>query len=109
MDTLLQVHAIHNLLQIDTSLTTDERTEYEMELHELEWKYIHKNATLIQSFKIDQQKFATEIYDLRNKFTASEYHWWAHILKVEDERNDSTLLRKIITEMRDKYSDITIE
>lgn len=109
VDTLLQVHALHNLLLVNTTLTPDKRNDYESELHKLEWKHIHKNATLIQSLKRDQQKYAMDIDELKNKFFGTEYSWWADVLNTEDDSDESQLFRKIVSETNDLYDHMTIK
>lgn len=46
VDSLLQVHALHNLLEIKND-STEETNAYTKELERLEWKYLENSINLV--------------------------------------------------------------
>lgn len=102
VDTLLQIHAIHNLLSVDTSIGPEERASFEAELSRLEAKYLEKYVNLVRNLQIEQSKWDDKIAVIRSKLVANEYQWWMNAL--QNEPHDSQhLLRRIQDEIKTSY------
>lgn len=102
VDTLLQIHAIHNLMEIDTSIDGDEKTAFYEDLNRLEAKYLEKYVTLVKNIQIDATKWEERIEAIHSKLVANEYQWWLNAL--DNEPHDSNqLLRRIIDEIKVSY------
>lgn len=102
MDSLLQIHAIHNLLLVDQSIADDERQTFEDELNKLEQKYLGKYVTNVQNCQNEQKKWEEKIDVIHSKLEANEYQWWINALKY-NERDSDFLLRKIQSEIKTTY------
>lgn len=102
VDTLLQIHAIHNLLDVDTSIGTDETALFHEDLNKLEAKYLEKYVNLVKSILLDQTKWDEKIEIIHSKIVANEYSWWINALKNEP-HDSNQLLRKIIDEIKVSY------
>lgn len=102
VDSLLQIHAIHNVLLVDTSIGADERQAYEAELNKMEMKYLEKYLNNVKNHQIEQCKWEEKIDVIYTKFEKNEYQWWINALKYE-ERDSEHLLRKIQTEIKTSY------
>lgn len=98
VDSLLQIHAIYNMLEIDTTIVAGERKTYEEELNQLEAKFLGKNVNLVKNFQLEQKKWEEKVDEIQSNLVANEYQWWMNALKHE-ERYPSALLRKIIEEL----------
>lgn len=94
MDSLIQIHAITNLLLIDTEISDDQRTNYQTELIAFEKKYLSKNVLLVRKVTTEKNKWFKRINDIQSEFKANEYQWWLDALEYE-RMNPSTLLRRI--------------
>lgn len=102
VDSLLQIHAIHNLLLVDTSIDDDERQTFEAELNRLEFKYLEKYVNNVKNHQTEQTKWEDRIDVIYTKLEMNEYQWWINALKY-NERDSEALLRKIHTEIKTTY------
>lgn len=102
VDSLLQIHAIHNLLSIDGTVTLDEKQNYQTELNALEAKYLEKNVNLVKNYQIEQEKWQQKVEELENKFQENAYQWWIDVLYNESSVS-SQLLMKISVEIENSY------
>lgn len=105
VDTLLQIHAIHNLLEIDSSIGAEERTSFDVDLNKLEAKYLEKYVNLVKTFQLEQTKWAEKIDTIRSKLKANEYQWWMNALRNEPHDSDQ-LLRRIQDEIKPVYGNM---
>lgn len=96
------MHAIHNLLLIDSSIGREEQTSFEAEQNKLETKYLEKYLNLVKIHTIEQAKLAEKIDSIHSKLIMNEYQWWINTLKDED-RNSDHLTRKITDEIKGSY------
>lgn len=103
VDTLLQIHAIHNLLLIDASIGSEERQSFEADLSKLEAKYLEKYVSLVKNLQLEQSKCNEKIAAIRSKLVANEYQWWINALKNEPHDSDY-LLRRIQDDIKTSYS-----
>ncbi|XP_063700872.1 E3 ubiquitin-protein ligase SHPRH [Culicoides brevitarsis] len=103
VDTLLQIHAVHNMLDIAKHLPPEEnfnRPQYEAKLAELEWKYIetYKNTVKeVEDRLLNVQHDLREmpIKELSNKGNA----WWLYALHETPHKD--AILEKITLDMKD--------
>lgn len=102
VDSLLQIHAIHNFLLIDSSIGNDERQTFEAELNRLEMKYLEKYVNNVKNYQIEQRKWEEKIDAIYPKLEMNEYQWWINALKC-NERDFDQLLRKIHSEIKTSY------
>lgn len=102
VDSLLQIHAMHNLLQIDETIDTAQRQSYEADMSKLELKYLEKYVNLVQLHLHEQTKWDEKIEAIRSKFIANEYQWWVDALKNEC-RDSEQLLRRIQGDIKTSY------
>lgn len=102
VDSLLQIHAIHNLLLVDSSIEDDERQTFEAELNRLEMKYLKKYLNNVKNYQTEQNKWEEKIDVIYTKFEKNEYQWWINALKY-NERDSDYLLRKIQSEIKTTY------
>lgn len=104
VDTLLQIHAVHNMLDIFQHLPTEvkfDKTHYEKKLVELEWKYIetYKNKVKevedrVKSVQNDlKQLDSTELSDKGDA-------WWRYVLYETAGLKQEELLEKIALDMK---------
>lgn len=100
---MLQIHAIHNLLSIDPTITEDERAKYQTELNKFELKYLSKNVTMVQNLLTEQEKWSNRIEEIETQFKANAYQWWIDALECE-RMNPGQLLRKIQEDVFNSYS-----
>lgn len=102
VDSLLQIHAIHNLLLVDASIGDAERYTFEADLNKLEMKYLEKYVNNVKNFQIEQTKSEEKIDELYDKLQLNEYQWWINALKY-NERDSDALLRKIQIDIKNIY------
>lgn len=102
VDSLLQIHAIHNLLLVDTSVDDDERLTFEAELNRLEMKYLEKYLNNVKNYQTEQTKWEEKIDAIYTKLEMNEYQWWINALKY-NERDSEQLLRKIHSDIKTTY------
>lgn len=102
VDSLLQIHAIHNLLLVDSSIDDDERQTFEAELNRLEMKYLEKYLNNVKNYQTEQTKWEEKIDVIYTKLEMNEYQWWINALKY-NERDSENLLRKIQSEIKTTY------
>lgn len=102
VDTLLQIHAIHNLLSVDASIGPEDRASFETDLSKLEAKYLEKYVNLVRSLQLEQSKCNEKIAAIRSKLVANEYQWWMNALKNEPHDSEH-LLRRIQDEIKTSY------
>lgn len=102
VDSLLQIHAIHNLLLVDSSIEDDERATFEAELNRLEMKYLEKYVNNVKNYQTEQVKWEEKIDAIYTKLEMNEYQWWINALKY-NERDSDSLLRKIQNEIKTTY------
>lgn len=102
VDSLLQIHAIHNLLLVDSSIDANERQKFESELNKLEMKYLEKYVNNVKNYQIEQTKLEEKIDTIHAKFEFNEYDWWVNALKYNGSDSDG-LLRKIQSEIKTTY------
>lgn len=102
VDSLLQIHAIHNLLLVDSSIGDDERQTFEDDLNRLEMKYLEKYLNNVKTYQIEQTKWEEKIDVIYTKLELNEYQWWVNALKYT-ERDSDFLLRKIQSEIKTTY------
>lgn len=98
----MQIHAIHNLLLVDTSIGADERHKFEAELNKLEMKYLEKYVNNVKNHQTEQTKCNEKIDAIYSKLEFNEYQWWANALK-SNERDSDSLLRKIQSDILNQY------
>lgn len=101
VDSLLQIHAIHNLLLVDTSIKTDESELFEADLNKLELKYLEKYVNLVKNCQIEQTKWEEKIDVIYSKLVKNEYQWWMNA--INEERGSDQLLRKIQDDIKTSY------
>lgn len=99
---MLQIHAIHNLLLIDSSIDSEERTSFESDLSKLEAKYLEKYVNLVKNVQLEYMKCEDKIDVIRSKLVANEYQWWINAIKNEPHDSDH-LLRRIQDEIITTY------
>lgn len=102
VDSLLQIHAIHNLMLVDSSIQDDERQTFESELNRLEMKYLEKYLSNVKIHQTEQIKLEEKIDVIYTKLELNEYQWWINALKYS-ERDSDFLLRKIQSEIKTTY------
>ncbi|XP_055320162.1 E3 ubiquitin-protein ligase SHPRH [Sitodiplosis mosellana] len=102
VDTLLQIHAIHNLLDVDASIDDNETAAFHEDLNRLEAKYLEKYVTLVKNIHLDQTKWEERIKTIHSKLVSNEYQWWLNALKNEP-HDSNQLLRRIIDEIKVSY------
>lgn len=112
VDSLLQIHALHNLLLMKTEMCLPDNLikDYETELDRLEWKYIQSNADIVKDIKKKQMDFESEVTELQAKFDSedTEYIWWSDLFNSSDEKQSEQLVRKILFDIKDQYKDIDL-
>lgn len=71
VDSLLQVHALHNLLEIGEieNNSAEESSEYTKELERLEWKYLDNSITLVSIFHLicEKEKKSQSVNNIETK------------------------------------------
>lgn len=102
MDSLLQVHALYNLLSIGSSLPQDERDKYAEQLHKMEQKYIEPSAELVARIKIEQTNCSDRVDECERNFIFDEYRWWAQLLATREDGRTEQLMVRIHTELMEK-------
>lgn len=81
MDSVLQIHAIYNLLQASDAASSAERVSelekhnYESQLKRLEWKYLEDNTAVLQSALGAYESKLSELHELGSKFNGNVVHW----------------------------------
>lgn len=75
VDSLLQIHAIFNMLDIDTTIGAQERKVYEEELIQLEAKFLGKNVNLVKNFQLEQRKWEQKADEIQSNLISNEYQW----------------------------------
>lgn len=75
VDSLLQIHAIFNMLDIDTTIGAEERKVYEEELIQLEAKFLGKNVNLVKNCQLEQRKWEQKADEIQSNLIANEYQW----------------------------------
>lgn len=105
VDSLLQVHAFHNLLLIDTNLPNETKEKYSSEMIRLEKKYLEKNCTLVDKKMLERQKCVREVNMYRDNFNHDEHTWWTDIFAIEAKNSQKLidLIEKITKEIGEKY------
>lgn len=103
VDSLLQIHAISNLLSIDTKITDDERTNYETDLIAFEKKFLSKNVLMVQNLLAEKDKWSKRIDEIELEFNANAFQWWMDALEYE-RMNPSQLLRRIQEDIFSSYN-----
>lgn len=104
MDSLLQVHALYNLLLIDTTLNEEDRKLYECDLNRFEMKYLEKNVQLVANFHTNRRRWTETIADIESEFIQNAYQWWIDTLTNERYSGSNNLLQKIQEEVINHYS-----
>lgn len=102
VDTLLQIHAIYNLLEIDKSIDADERATLQSDLSKLEAKYLEKYVSLVKNCHLEQTKWVEKIDAIHSKLVGNEYQWWLNALKDNPHDLDQ-LLSRIYDEIKSGY------
>lgn len=108
VDSLLQIHAIHNLMLVDSTIQDDERQTFESELNRLEMKYLEKYLSNVKTHQTEQNKLEEKIDVIYTKLESNEYQWWINALKYS-ERDSDFLLRKIQSEIKTTYGFETLQ
>lgn len=109
VDTLLQIHAIHNFLDIasNISLSEDEKVSYKKQLENLESKYI---VPFYEKVKAVEDRLNIAKSDLKKipvQLNASSCGWWRDILFQSTE---ATILEKIYLELSNRgFNSDTLE
>lgn len=101
VDSLLQIHAIHNLLLVDASIESEERELLEADLNKLEHKYLEKYVNMVKNCQIEQTKWEEKIDVIYAKLVKDEYRWWMNA--INEERGSDQLLRKIQDDIKTSY------
>lgn len=96
------MHAIHNLLLVDSVIDDDERQTFEAELNKLESKYLEKYVNNVKNYQIEQRKWEEKIDEIYEKLEMNEYQWWINALKYNGHDSEN-LLRKIQSELKTSY------
>lgn len=105
VDTLLQIHAVHNMLDIAKYLTPEESfdtSQYEQKLTDLEWKYIETYKNTVKEvedrlLKVQRDLKELDCTELSDKGNA----WWRQVLYETARYNkEDVLLEKIILDLK---------
>lgn len=102
VDSLLQVHALHNLLTIGSNLALDERDKYAEQLKKMEQKYIEPSAQLVAKIYQEQKKYTDRVEECRENFMMDEYTWWAELLTHGDDVRTEQLMMRIFSELMEQ-------
>uniref|UniRef100_A0A336MKX4 CSON001404 protein n=1 Tax=Culicoides sonorensis TaxID=179676 RepID=A0A336MKX4_CULSO len=111
VDTLLQIHAVHNMLDISKYLSDEnfDKEQYLKKLAELEWKYIetYKNKVKEVEDRLKSVKNVMkelDVKELSNKGNA----WWRQVLYESlEQKLDDVLVQKIKLDLKDFGMDFT--
>lgn len=107
VDSLLQIHAIHNLLSIDDTITENERITFQADLAKFEMKYLTKNVNLVQHYLTQQEKWSQKCEEIENKFISNPYQWWNDALTVERRAQvPGAMLRRIQEDVFNNFGSI---
>ncbi|KAJ6644541.1 E3 ubiquitin-protein ligase SHPRH, partial [Pseudolycoriella hygida] len=112
VDSLLQVHALHNLIEITepTNDANDQREEYKKDLERLEWKYLDNSVNLVRDAKDQLRKVQNEIIDRVNEADDNSFRWWAEyaVNASKNVKLEQQIMDRISAEMQN-YSNPAIE
>ncbi|KAG4066978.1 hypothetical protein HA402_007726 [Bradysia odoriphaga] len=110
VDSLLQVHALYNLLEINEveNVSPEKVDEYTKELERLEWKYLENSINLVQTERDNQQKVENEIIARTNEAWDSKFNWWTEFLETFNVKFEQQLMDRIFNDLRN-YQNACIE
>lgn len=111
VDTLLQIHAVHNMLDISKKLSRfPEKSLYENKLGELEWKYIESYKDKVKEVE-DRLQIATEQIKEIGLSGLSERGdaWWRQVLyDSSDIGKENLLIEKIQLDLKDQGFNLNV-
>ncbi|XP_055700948.1 E3 ubiquitin-protein ligase SHPRH [Phlebotomus papatasi] len=116
VDSLLQIHALHNLIEIGNLTRTQEegqekeegsedvRSEYRAELKRLEGKYISTYHTMVKQVE-KQLRNATNTLDaLEAEMETTNGNWWREIFAaIRNTNRETVLLDKVFIEINEQF------
>lgn len=105
VDSLLQIHAIHNLLAIAAIISPDDRQQLSATMNRLESKFLHKTVNLINNYQLELNKCQDKAAHINDEFRVNAYQWWLDVLYDEIE-NPTTLQKKIDVDIASSYDRI---
>ncbi|KAH8318472.1 hypothetical protein KR067_003286 [Drosophila pandora] len=95
VDSVLQIHAIFNLLQAsDAAALADrvselEKQTYESQLKRLEWKYLEDNTAVLQAALGAYESKLSELHELGNKFKGNVVNLLVTVVNHEPKLHNS--------------------
>lgn len=102
VDSLLQIHSIHNLLAIDEMMLADERQQLSATMNRLESKFLLKSINLVNSHQLALDKWQAKAAEINEEFRVNAYQWWIDVMYEEIE-NPTTLQKKIDIDIPSSY------
>lgn len=105
VDSLLQIHAIHNLLAIAETISPDDRQQLSATMNRLESKFLHKTVNLINNYQLELNKCQDKAAQINDDFRVNAYQWWLDVLYDEID-NPTTLQKKIDIDIASSYDRI---
>ncbi|XP_055627280.1 E3 ubiquitin-protein ligase SHPRH [Toxorhynchites rutilus septentrionalis] len=101
VDSLLQIHALHNLLEVyamkrqeSEEISSDEIANLEERCAKLEWKYIENYSNIVKNVEKELLPMAQKVQEI---IPTIDGHWWRRVIFSLD--RDSTRLAGFLTKL----------
>ncbi|CAM6031634.1 unnamed protein product, partial [Sphagnum compactum] len=111
VDTLLQIHAVHNLLDISKEVSdVIDKSMYESKQCELEWKYIEPYKDKVKEVKERLTNATKQLKELgQSEFSQQGNAWWRQVLyEIDRIGMGDVLVEKIILDVKSQGFDLNI-